>query len=127
MDYICIRSLLPTRASSCKHVDRSGDEQHAQPDDLAPPPTADHHPPQAWLVDYDAHEAELALKLGLLCSHPLPAARPGMRQVMQHLDGGLPLPEFSADYLAISDVDQVLDLETSPSVATTITGLSGGR
>jgi len=77
------------------------------------------------LLDCEAHEAELVLKLGLLCSHPLPAARPGMRQVMQHLDGGLPLPEFSADYLAITDVDQVL--ETSPSVATTITGLSGGR
>jgi len=77
------------------------------------------------LLDCEAHEAELVLKLGLLCSHPLPAARPGMRQVMQHLDGGQPLPEFSADYLAITDVDQVL--ETSPSVATTITGLSGGR
>lgn len=77
------------------------------------------------LQDYAAGEAELVLKLGLLCSHPLPAARPGMRLVMQYLDGDLPLPEFSLDYLSITDVDQVL--ETTPSVATTITYLSGGR
>jgi serine/threonine protein kinase len=77
------------------------------------------------LQDYAAGEAERVLKLGLLCSHPLPAARPGMRLVMQYLDGDLPLPEFSLDYLSITDVDQVL--ETTPSVATTITYLSGGR
>jgi hypothetical protein len=77
------------------------------------------------LEDYAAGEAELVLKLGLLCSHPLPAARPGMRLIMQYLDGDLPFPEFSPDYLAITDVDQVLG--TAPSVATTITSLSGGR
>ncbi|CAN6324324.1 unnamed protein product [Urochloa humidicola] len=77
------------------------------------------------LEEYALEEAELVLKLGLLCSHPLPAARPGMRLVMQYLDGDLPLPEFSPDYLAITDVDQVI--ETTPSIATTITGLSGGR
>jgi serine/threonine protein kinase len=77
------------------------------------------------LEDYDAAEAELMLKLGLLCSHPLPAARPGMRLVMQYLDGDLPLPEFSPDYLAITDTSLVL--EPPPSVATTITSLSGGR
>ena len=52
------------------------------------------------------------LKLGLLCSHPLPAARPGMRLVMQYLDGDLPLPEFSPDYLAITHTSLVL--ETPP-------------
>ncbi|XP_048549606.1 L-type lectin-domain containing receptor kinase SIT2-like [Triticum urartu] len=78
------------------------------------------------LVDYVANEAELVLKLGLLCSHPLPAARPGMRLVMRYLDGDLPLPEFSPGYLSIIDVDQVLD-EVTPSVANSITGLSGGR
>ena len=64
------------------------------------------------LEDYDAAEAELMLKLGLLCSHPLPAARPGMRLVMQYLDGDLPLPQFSPDYLAITDTNLVL--ETPP-------------
>jgi hypothetical protein len=77
------------------------------------------------LVDYTAEEAELVLKLGLLCSHPLPAARPGMRLVMQYLDGDLPLPGFSPDYLIIADADQVVGM--TPSVATTITSLSGGR
>uniref|UniRef100_A0A0E0AK38 Protein kinase domain-containing protein n=1 Tax=Oryza glumipatula TaxID=40148 RepID=A0A0E0AK38_9ORYZ len=79
------------------------------------------------LEEYSGEEAELVLKLGLLCSHPLPAARPGMRLVMQYLDGDVPLPEFSPDYLCIKDVDQVQVGEYTPSVATTITGLSGGR
>lgn len=79
------------------------------------------------LEEYSGEEAELVLKLGLLCSHPLPAARPGMRLVMQYLDGDVPLPEFSPDYLCIKDVDQVQVGEYSPSVVTTITGLSGGR
>uniref|UniRef100_A0A453DX97 Protein kinase domain-containing protein n=1 Tax=Aegilops tauschii subsp. strangulata TaxID=200361 RepID=A0A453DX97_AEGTS len=78
------------------------------------------------LDDFVTNEAELVLKLGLLCSHPLPAARPGMRLVMHYLDGDLPLPEFSPGYLNITDVDQVLD-EVPPSVSNTITGLSGGR
>ncbi|KAM3345824.1 hypothetical protein ACQJBY_020388 [Aegilops geniculata] len=78
------------------------------------------------LDDYAADEAELVLKLGLLCSHPLPVARPSMRLVMRYLDGDLPLPEFSPGYLSITDVDQVLD-EVPPSVANSITGLSGGR
>ncbi|CAN6181075.1 unnamed protein product [Urochloa humidicola] len=77
------------------------------------------------LVDYAAEEAELVLKLGLLCSHPLPAARPGMRLIMQYLDGDLPLPEFSPDHLAITDAEQVVEMTLS--VATTITSLSGGR
>ncbi|KAF8699011.1 hypothetical protein HU200_034844 [Digitaria exilis] len=77
------------------------------------------------LQDYAAHEAELVLKLGLLCSHPLPTARPGMRLVMQYLDGDLPVPDFSPDYLAITEDGQVFD--TSPSGATTSTGLSAGR
>jgi serine/threonine protein kinase len=43
---------------------------------------------------YHLGETGLALKLGLLCSHPFPNARPTMRQVMQYLDGDLPLPEL---------------------------------
>ncbi|CAL5052562.1 unnamed protein product [Urochloa decumbens] len=44
--------------------------------------------------NYDIDEAFLALKLGLLCSHPFPDARPNMRQVLQYLDGDVPLPEL---------------------------------
>ncbi|XBH66478.1 hypothetical protein VPH35_094974 [Triticum aestivum] len=61
------------------------------------------------LDDFVADEAELVLKLGLLCSHPLPAARPRMRLVMRYLNGDLPLPEFAPGYLAVTDVDQVLE------------------
>lgn len=45
--------------------------------------------------DYDVNEAYLALKLGLLCSHPFMDARPSMRQVMQYLDGDRTTPEPS--------------------------------
>ena len=40
---------------------------------------------------------ELILKLGLVCSHPNPAIRPSMRQVMQYLDGDAKLPDISPD------------------------------
>ncbi|XP_058099359.1 L-type lectin-domain containing receptor kinase IV.1-like [Magnolia sinica] len=49
--------------------------------------------------DYEVEEMELVLKLGLLCSHPLSAARPSMRQVMQFLDRDAPLPELLSDGL----------------------------
>ncbi|XP_044974972.1 L-type lectin-domain containing receptor kinase SIT2-like [Hordeum vulgare subsp. vulgare] len=45
--------------------------------------------------NYNANEACVALKLGLLCSHPFANARPTMRQVTQYLDGDMPLPEMS--------------------------------
>ncbi|KAM3197110.1 hypothetical protein ACQJBY_072654 [Aegilops geniculata] len=45
--------------------------------------------------NYNADQACVALKLGLLCSHPFANARPTMRQVMQYLDGDMPLPEMS--------------------------------
>ena len=34
---------------------------------------------------------ELVLKLGLLCSHAIPAARPSMKQAVQFLDGDVHL------------------------------------
>ena len=37
--------------------------------------------------EYFAKEVELVLKLGLLCSHPVPTVRPSMRHVMQIMDG----------------------------------------
>ncbi|XP_062189171.1 L-type lectin-domain containing receptor kinase SIT2-like [Phragmites australis] len=44
--------------------------------------------------DYNVDEACVALKVGLLCSHPLPEARPSMRQVLQYLNGETPVPEL---------------------------------
>ncbi|KAJ6853249.1 putative L-type lectin-domain containing receptor kinase IV.1 [Iris pallida] len=52
--------------------------------------------------EYPAEEVELVLTLGLLCSHPLPEARPSMRQVMQYLDGSAALPELSPTYMSPS-------------------------
>ncbi|XP_020095688.1 L-type lectin-domain containing receptor kinase IV.1-like [Ananas comosus] len=49
--------------------------------------------------EYAREEAEMVLKLGLMCSHPHPEARPGMRLVVQYLEGRAPLPELSPDYL----------------------------
>jgi len=45
--------------------------------------------------NYNTAEVCLALKLGLLCSHPFSNSRPTTRQVMQYLDGEMPLPEMT--------------------------------
>ncbi|GLT89548.1 hypothetical protein SLE2022_075260 [Rubroshorea leprosula] len=47
-------------------------------------------------TDFVAKEVELVLKLGLLCSHSDPKARPSMRQVVHYLEGDVPLPDLSA-------------------------------
>ncbi|CAL5047449.1 unnamed protein product [Urochloa decumbens] len=44
--------------------------------------------------NYNADEVSLVLNLGLLCAHPLCNARPSMRQVIQYLNGEMPLPEL---------------------------------
>ncbi|KAH7665058.1 Non-specific serine/threonine protein kinase protein [Dioscorea alata] len=53
--------------------------------------------------EYVAEELELVLKLGLLCSHPLPTARPSMRRVAQLLHGDIPLPDPLLNQLIIKD------------------------
>ncbi|KAI3843124.1 hypothetical protein MKX03_031303 [Papaver bracteatum] len=49
--------------------------------------------------EFIKEEMELVLKLGLLCSHNDPKARPSMRQVIQYLEGELLLPEM--EFLAV--------------------------
>jgi len=44
---------------------------------------------------YNIDEASLALKIGLLCSHPLSSVRPSMRQVSKYLSGDIPVPELA--------------------------------
>jgi serine/threonine protein kinase len=39
-------------------------------------------------AEYDKAEVADAVKVGLWCSHPVPAARPTMREVARYLDGG---------------------------------------
>ncbi|KAJ6833012.1 L-type lectin-domain containing receptor kinase IV.1-like isoform X1 [Iris pallida] len=54
--------------------------------------------------DYPEAEMEMVLKLGLLCSHPIPEARPSMRQVMQFLNGDTALPELSLVQWSFSEI-----------------------
>ncbi|KAM1648432.1 hypothetical protein FF1_009712 [Malus domestica] len=42
--------------------------------------------------DFVVEEVELVLKLGLLCYQSEPTVKPRMRQVVQHLEGDIPLP-----------------------------------
>ncbi|CAL5058161.1 unnamed protein product [Urochloa decumbens] len=49
---------------------------------------------------FDMEEAALVLRLGLLCSHPLPDARPGMRKVVQYLERGQPAPDVPLEYVS---------------------------
>lgn len=53
-------------------------------------------------ANYVKEEAELVLKLGLLCCNSEPLARPRMQQVVQYLEGYAPLPELSS--IVISSV-----------------------
>ncbi|XP_062219769.1 L-type lectin-domain containing receptor kinase SIT1-like [Phragmites australis] len=52
--------------------------------------------------DFAVEEASLVLRLSLLCSHPLPGARPGIRQMMQFLDGSMLLPELSEAHICFN-------------------------
>ncbi|XP_028799890.1 L-type lectin-domain containing receptor kinase V.9-like [Neltuma alba] len=48
---------------------------------------------------YEVDEAELVLKLGLLCSHPIASARPAISRVVQYLDGDSQLPDNLSDLI----------------------------
>ncbi|KAI3435347.1 ATPase_AAA_core domain-containing protein [Psidium guajava] len=47
-------------------------------------------------IDFEAKDVELVLKLGLICSHSEPTARPRMRQVVQYLEGDVAMQELSS-------------------------------
>ncbi|CAL5067195.1 unnamed protein product [Urochloa decumbens] len=86
--------------------------------------------------EFDTPQACLVLKLGLLCSHPVPDARPSMRQVMQYFEGDMKLPEkmpeslsFGMQALMSSEGFDSYILSQGSTVVTNgaLTGLSGGR
>lgn len=87
--------------------------------------------------DYNVDEAYLVLKLGLLCQHPFPSSRPRMREVMQYLDGDIPLPELRQTQLSLMNMEALVknngpnsSVVSYPQITTsfcTISGLSGGR
>ncbi|KAJ4785617.1 Concanavalin A-like lectin protein kinase family protein [Rhynchospora pubera] len=72
---------------------------------------------------YETEELEMVLKLGLLCSHPVPTAQPSMRQVMQYLDGDAPLPDLSTTYMSFNMLGMLqnegLDSYVMPYLTTT--------
>ncbi|GJN11228.1 hypothetical protein PR202_ga29402 [Eleusine coracana subsp. coracana] len=81
---------------------------------------------------YNLDEASFVLKLGLLCSHPLPSARPTMRQVVQYLDGAMVLPNLSPAYLGFTTIERMYNSEFNQNVMscvsyTAMSDLSGGR
>ncbi|TYI58465.1 hypothetical protein E1A91_D11G360700v1 [Gossypium mustelinum] len=53
-------------------------------------------------------QAELVLKLGLLCSHPVTGARPSMSSVISYLDGVASLPD---------DISSVIKVREFPAVS----------
>jgi len=83
------------------------------------------------LDNYVEEQVDMVLKLGLLCSHPLPHVRPCMRLVMQYLHGDAPLPADlqAADTLHSIGVSHDQDADEPPMSCppTTITDISKGR
>ena len=81
-------------------------------------------------------EACLVLKLGLLCSQPFASTRPSMHQVMQYLNGDVPLSEFAPTDMSFSMQALMENRGFNPSIVSnpqfmtsiaTLSGLSGGR
>ncbi|KAI7997691.1 L-type lectin-domain containing receptor kinase V.9 [Camellia lanceoleosa] len=60
---------------------------------------------QSLGTEYVVEEAELVLKLGLLCSHAMAAARPSMSIVIKYLEGEAKLPDNLSDIIR----SQILD------------------
>jgi len=86
--------------------------------------------------NYVVEEMELVLKLGLLCSHAIPAARPSMRQVVQFLDGDADmreLPCYNASFDAITSNESSdfmsfpFSQASAPSMSSTDSFVRGGR
>ncbi|XP_031115457.1 L-type lectin-domain containing receptor kinase IV.1-like [Ipomoea triloba] len=95
-------------------------------------------------MEYAKGEAELVLKLGLLCSHPDSGRRPTIRQAVQYLEGDGELPELSAmgissshdlmysraegfDSFVLSHKSSMMNSGFSGSTSITESFLSGGR
>jgi len=84
-------------------------------------------------TSYVSEEVELVLKLGLLCSHSEPLARPSMRQVVQYLERDIPFPDLSSLSLSSSGLtfghQELVEDKTVPytSVSIAESVLSGGR
>jgi serine/threonine protein kinase len=86
--------------------------------------------------DCNTDEACRVLKLGLLCSHPSANLRPGMRQIMQYLDGDTPLPDLTSTKMSFSTMALMqnegfdsypMSYPSSAATIGTVSFLLGGR
>ncbi|RCV13681.1 hypothetical protein SETIT_2G365200v2 [Setaria italica] len=75
---------------------------------------------------FNPDEVSLVLKLGLLCSHPLPNARPTMRQVMQYLDGDMVLPDLSPEYFGFTGMERMYSREFNKNMMSCVSSTSIG-
>ncbi|KAM4083366.1 hypothetical protein ACB094_08G050800 [Castanea mollissima] len=66
--------------------------------------------------NYVVEEMKSILKLGLLCSHSMPAARPSMKQVMQFLNGNADLPELPHNSACFGNFTRVEESEILLSI-----------
>jgi serine/threonine protein kinase len=86
--------------------------------------------------NYVVEEMVPVLKLGLLCSNAIPAARPSMKQVMQFLDGDADLQELPHDSVSFGAFTSnesfgfmsfPFSHASAPSISSTDSILRGGR
>ncbi|KAG5533157.1 hypothetical protein RHGRI_027394 [Rhododendron griersonianum] len=76
-------------------------------------------------TEYAVEEAELVLKLGLLCSHAIAAARPSMFNVVQYLEGRAQLPDNLGDIIKFRDFEEASNEQDIANSVPRICFLSG--
>ncbi|XP_058182036.1 L-type lectin-domain containing receptor kinase V.9-like [Rhododendron vialii] len=74
-------------------------------------------------TEYAVEKAELVLKLGLLCSHAIAAARPSMSNVLQYLEGRAQLPDNLSDVIKSHDFGEASN-EKDVQLPTSVTSLT---
>ncbi|KAG5533153.1 hypothetical protein RHGRI_027392 [Rhododendron griersonianum] len=74
-------------------------------------------------TEYAVEEAELVLKLGLLCLHAIAAARPSISNVVQYLEGRAQLPNNLGDIIKSRDFREASN-EQDVQLPTSVTSLT---
>jgi len=72
--------------------------------------------------NYATDEMELVLKLGLLCTHPKPEARPTMRKVVKFLDRDATMPGIPSDFDPVTNYFPMGSWGTSSSLPALLSG-----
>ncbi|KAL7169210.1 hypothetical protein ACSBR2_034283 [Camellia fascicularis] len=72
---------------------------------------------QSLGTEYVVEEAELVLKLGLLCSHAVAAARPSMSVAIKYLEGEAKLPDNLSEIIRSRDFREASNGEDVPLIS----------